>query len=164
MLTRRGGEEVNDLLADNNWTGRRKTRVLFICRGNAGRSLLAQALLNENHGDCCEAYSAGTRPARTPGPLTAVVLEEIGIDVSGYHPKPLTEYLDDSFDIIAILTDDAEEIPYLPKADRVLRSPFPDLHAVTGPLETRLKAYRSARDMMKHWIETFMMPIIAEKS
>jgi arsenate reductase len=164
MLIRRDREEVNDLFADRTAPGRRKTRVLFICRGNAGRSLLAQALLNESHGDCCEVYSAGTKPARKPSHLTIAVLEEIGIDVSDYHPRPLTEYLDDSFDIIVILTCEVEEIPYLPKADLVVRSPFPDPHAVRGSPDIRLMAYRSVRDMIEGWIETVLMPVIAEKS
>jgi arsenate reductase len=63
------------------------TRVLFVCRENAGRSQLAQALYERRGG---EARSAGSEPAGDLYEAVVEALEEVGIDVSGRRPRALT--------------------------------------------------------------------------
>jgi len=63
------------------------TRVLFVCVQNAGRSQIAQALYERRGG---EARSAGSEPAEELHEAVVDVLEEVGIDVSGRTPRPLT--------------------------------------------------------------------------
>lgn len=63
------------------------TRVLFVCRENAGRSQLAQALYERRGG---EARSAGSEPADDLYEAVVEALEEVGIDVSGRRPRALT--------------------------------------------------------------------------
>ena len=62
-------------------------KVLFVCVRNAGRSQMAQALY-ELHGG--EARSAGSQPVDEVQPAVAEALEEVGVDVSGRKPKPIT--------------------------------------------------------------------------
>ena len=68
------------------------TRVLFLGTANAGRSLMAEALLRQRAGDRFEAYSAGIVPT-TVSPLTLQVLEEIGVPTDTLHAKNVDDYL-----------------------------------------------------------------------
>jgi len=58
-----------------------KIKVQFLCTGNSARSQMAEAFLRTFAGDKYEAYSAGLGPEEIH-PLTKVVIEEIGIDIS----------------------------------------------------------------------------------
>jgi len=62
-------------------------RVLFVCIENAGRSQIAQAVYERRGG---EARSAGSQPAAGLHETVVEALEEVGIDVSGRTPRPLS--------------------------------------------------------------------------
>jgi arsenate reductase (thioredoxin) len=64
--------------------------VLFVCVHNAGRSQMAAALLDHLAGGRVTVRSAGSEPADRINPRVVAVMEEIGLDVSREHPKPLT--------------------------------------------------------------------------
>ena len=61
-------------------------RAYFVCVGNAGRSQIAQALYERLGG---EARSAGSRPEEELHQAVVEALEEIDVDVSRLHPKPI---------------------------------------------------------------------------
>jgi arsenate reductase (thioredoxin) len=63
-------------------------RAYFVCVGNAGRSQIAQALYERLGG---EARSAGSRPETELHQAVIEALEEIDVDVSRLHPKPIRE-------------------------------------------------------------------------
>lgn len=65
--------------------------VLFVCVHNAGRSQMAMALLQAKGGDRVHVRSAGSEPGTEVNPAVVRVLEEMGLDTSGYFPKPLTD-------------------------------------------------------------------------
>jgi protein-tyrosine-phosphatase len=54
-------------------------RVLFVCTHNAGRSIVAAALLNARQPPGVRADSAGTDPADTLNPTVVAALAERGI-------------------------------------------------------------------------------------
>ena len=62
--------------------------VLFVCVRNAGRSQMAQALLERAAGGHA-ARSAGSAPAGRVQPEVVDVMREIGIDVAGCVPRRL---------------------------------------------------------------------------
>jgi arsenate reductase (thioredoxin) len=64
-------------------------KVLFVCVENAGRSQMAQALLERAAGGRHEARSAGTAPAAQVHPEVAEAMAEAGLDVSGRRPRGL---------------------------------------------------------------------------
>jgi protein-tyrosine-phosphatase len=64
--------------------------VLFVCVHNAGRSQMAAALLEQLAGGRVTVRSAGSEPADRINPRVVAAMEEIGLDVSREHPKPLT--------------------------------------------------------------------------
>jgi arsenate reductase (thioredoxin) len=64
--------------------------VLFVCVHNAGRSQMAAALLHHLASGRVTVRSAGSEPADRINPRVVAAMEEIGLDVSREHPKPLT--------------------------------------------------------------------------
>jgi arsenate reductase len=64
--------------------------VLFVCVHNAGRSQMAAALLDQLAAGRVTVRSAGSEPADRVNPRVVEAMEEIGLDVSREHPKPLT--------------------------------------------------------------------------
>lgn len=65
--------------------------VLFVCVGNAGRSVMAEAIFNSRRPAGWRAISAGVSPARATNPGTAVALAEIGVPAPSHPPQALTE-------------------------------------------------------------------------
>jgi arsenate reductase (thioredoxin) len=64
--------------------------VLFVCTHNAGRSQMAAALLDHAAAGRVRVRSAGSRPADQLNPAVVQAMAEIGLDLSGEYPKPLT--------------------------------------------------------------------------
>jgi protein-tyrosine-phosphatase len=65
--------------------------ILFVCVHNAGRSQMAAALAERIGGDRIHVRSAGTDPAEDINPAVVEVMAEVGLDLSGRHPKPLED-------------------------------------------------------------------------
>ena len=85
-----------------------KSRVLFLCTHNSARSQMAEGLLRHLAGDRFEAMSAGTEATRVR-PLAIGVMEEMGIDISKQQSKTLKRYLQERFDYVITVCDDANE-------------------------------------------------------
>ena len=64
--------------------------VLFVCVHNAGRSQMAAALLHHHAGGKVLVRSAGSAPAESVNPAVVTVMAELGLDLTGEFPKPLT--------------------------------------------------------------------------
>lgn len=72
---------------------RERYRVLFLCKHNASRSLMAEAILNRIGQGRFQAYSAGLMPSAQPHQYTLEVLAEQGFDTTGLHPKSVQQFL-----------------------------------------------------------------------
>jgi arsenate reductase (thioredoxin) len=83
------------------------SRVLFVCVGNTGRSVMAERLLLQVSGDRHEAQSAGSRPGRDPEPVVLEALAELGIDASDHQPQKLDDELVAWADVVIAACDDA---------------------------------------------------------
>ena len=64
--------------------------VLFICVHNSGRSQMAEVFFNRMAAGKAKAISAGSQPADEVNPTVVEAMREVGIDISGNKPKPLT--------------------------------------------------------------------------
>lgn len=85
-------------------------RVLFLCTGNAARSVFAEYFLRRLGGARFEAYSAGARPTRVVNPLTLKVLRDrFGIDASTARSKSWDEFGNIKFDFVITVCDSARE-------------------------------------------------------
>ncbi len=77
--------------------------VLFVCVHNAGRSQIAAALLRERAGDRISVHSAGSDPAATINPVAVAALAELGIDVAGAAPTPLSTAAVEAADVVVTM-------------------------------------------------------------
>jgi arsenate reductase (thioredoxin) len=77
-----------------------KTRVLFVCIGNACRSQMAEAFATAYGSDVLVAASAGVAPATGVHPVTARAMEEKNIDLKDHFPKALRHLGRAQFDLI----------------------------------------------------------------
>jgi arsenate reductase (thioredoxin) len=69
----------------------RKPTVLFVCVHNAGRSQMAAALTTELSAGRVDVRSAGSEPAQAVNPVAVDAMKEVGIDLTGQHPKLLED-------------------------------------------------------------------------
>ncbi len=134
------------------------TSVLFICTTNAVRSVMAEAMLKHLHGRRLRIESAGIR-AGPPDPFAAAVMEEMGLDLSGHHPRTIEELGDNSFDLLITLSPEAQHRAMEMTRDWSCEVEFwntLDVTAVWGAREQRLDAYRQVRDgLMRRITERF---------
>ena len=87
-----------------------------MCVHNAGRSQMAEAMLNHiarERGLPVLAESAGTLGGKEVNPVAVQVMSEIGIDLSNHKPKLLTQEMSDRADTIITMGCgvDAEACP-----------------------------------------------------
>ncbi len=142
-------------------TDTRKTRVLFICGHNSGRSQMAEAFLREVAGDRFEIESAGLDP-RPINPLVIEVMNEVGIDLSRQTSDSVFSFFRNGrlYDVVITVCDDASEAkcPIFPGITQRHHWPFPDPETLGGPRESRLAALREIRDNIRkkvvEWTET----------
>ena len=88
-------------------------RVLFLCKQNAGRSQMSQALFEQVADGHHQSRSAGTRPAQQIHPVVVEAMREQGIDLSARRPEPLTDDLAAWADVVVTMGC-GDECPYIP--------------------------------------------------
>jgi arsenate reductase len=89
------------------------TRVLFVCRHNAGRSQMSEALFARAAGDRHTAASAGTTPADRVHPEVVKAMAELDVDLSSRVPQRLTGELAAQADLVVTMGC-GDECPYVP--------------------------------------------------
>ncbi|MBF6216081.1 low molecular weight phosphatase family protein [Nocardia puris] len=92
--------------------------VLFVCVRNSGKSQMAAGLMRQAAGQIV-AVSAGTDPGTNLNALSVAVLSEVGVDISGEHPKPVDPLLLPTVDLVVVLGREAQLD--IPDSVRVLR-------------------------------------------
>ena len=139
-----------------------KHRVLFLCTHNSARSQIAEGLLRSLGGNRFEVFSAGTEATRVR-PLAARAMHELGIDISGQESKTLDRYLDQPFDKVITVCDQANEsCPVFFGARERLHWSFPDPSQATGTEEEQLATYRQVRDDIRRRIEHELLPAVPD--
>jgi len=106
--------------------------VIFACVQNAGRSQMAAAFFNTlADPSAARAISAGTAPAARVHPEVVEAMREVGIDLAGVRPRPLTDDLVVRADLLITMGcgDACPVAPGVPRDDW----PLPDPHG--EPLE-----------------------------
>jgi arsenate reductase (thioredoxin) len=126
-----------------------KLRVLFLCTHNSARSQMAEGLLRQAAGDRFEVHSAGTEATRVR-PLAIKAMNELGIDISQQTSKTLDPYVDQKFDYVITVCDDANEsCPIFPNAVHRIHWSLPDPSKATGTEEQQLAVYRTLREELR---------------
>ncbi|MDR3658974.1 MAG: low molecular weight phosphatase family protein [Mycobacterium sp.] len=68
---------------------------------------MAAGLMRQTAGDAVTVYSAGTKPGSEINGLSAQVLAEIGVDITGEKPKPIDPDLLSRVDLVVTLGREA---------------------------------------------------------
>lgn len=122
--------------------------VLFVCRQNAGRSQMSQALFRRAAGPRHSAESAGTTPATHVHPEVIAVMRELGIDLSGQVPQLLTRELAERADVVVTMGC-GDQCPYIP-GKRYIDWELPD------PAGQPIAAVRAIRDEVAGRVESLI--------
>jgi arsenate reductase len=118
---------------------------------------MAEALLRSAAGDRFEAHSAGTEATRVR-PLAIEAMNELGIDISTQTSKTLDPYVDQRFDYVITVCDDANEsCPIFPNATHRVHWSLPDPSKATGTEEQQLAVYRQVREELRTRIATELL-------
>ena len=132
-------------------------RILVLCTGNSCRSILAEALFRELGGDRVAVQSAGSVPAGFVNPITERVLDEAGIDHSWARSKSMTQFLDQEFDRVLTVCDDAAEAcPVFPGPALRTHWSIPDPARAEGSVDERLPIYRATFEDLRGRITEFL--------
>lgn len=133
-----------------------KKRVLILCTGNSARSQMAEGLLSHMADDRFDVVSAGTI-ASFVRPQAIAVMAEAGIDISGHRSKSLDEFLDEPFDYVITVCDNASQTcPVFPgKAERIHWS-FEDPAEATGSEDEVLAVFRRVRNEIRAKLAEFV--------
>ena len=122
-------------------------RILILCTGNSCRSQMAHGFL-ESFDSKLEVFSAGTIPAGKINPKAVKVMLEAGIDISMNTPKSVNLYLDQEWDYVITVCDDANETcPFFAGiVKHRLHMGFEDPSNVSGTEEFVMKEFRRIRN------------------
>lgn len=133
-------------------------RYLVLCTANRCRSQMAHGWLAFLGGDAVEVFSAGAKPGGVH-PLSIEVMGEAGVDISGHSSDHLDQYLDDSFDAVITVCDNAQEAcPVFPGAKRLIHQGFDDPDDKTGTLSANemRPTFCRVRDEIRAWCADFL--------
>jgi arsenate reductase len=119
---------------------------------------MAEGLLKSLGGDQYDVHSAGTLPSFVR-PQAIQAMKEIGIDISSQYSKSLEEFVNQAFDYVITVCDNAKEsCPVFHGAKETRHWSIEDPVSVWGTKEMQLEAFRKARDEIKRRIEdTFQL-------
>jgi arsenite methyltransferase len=125
-------------------------KILVLCTGNSCRSQMADGFL-KSFDKNIQCVSAGTNPALEVHAKAIAVMKEIGVDISDNKPKPVDDFLQEEFDYVITVCDDANETcpTFVGKVKNRLHIGFNDPAKVKGTEEHILSEFRRIRDEIK---------------
>src|SRR4030065_1045484 len=127
-----------------------KKRILILCTGNSCRSQMAEGFLKSFNKNL-EVFSAGTKPSEKINPFAVKAMKEIDIDISAGIAENVDKYLDQSFDYVITVCDNAKETcpVFIGDVKHRLHIGFDDPAEAKGTREEVLSVYRRVRDEIK---------------
>jgi len=98
-----------------------------------------------------DVFSAGTKPAEKVNPFAVKAMKEIGIDISKGIAEDVNKYIDQSFDYVITVCDNAKETCpiFSGSVKHRLHIGFEDPADATGTEEEVMLVYRRVRDEIK---------------
>jgi len=126
-------------------------KILILCTGNSCRSQMAHGFL-QTFDRNIEVHSAGTEPAKQVNQTAVKVMNEVGVDISHHKPKLVDIYLNEVWDYVITVCDNAKETcpVFFGKVKHRLHMGFEDPSHATGPNEHILSEFRRIRDEIKN--------------
>lgn len=124
-----------------------RKKILILCTGNSARSQMTEGFL-KSLDPKLDVYSAGTHPAARVNPFAVKAMREIGIEIAGNQPKSVQQFLDQPFDFVVTVCDDADKnCPnFRGKVGKRRHIGFPDPAKAVGTDEEKMAVFRKVRD------------------
>jgi len=137
-------------------------KILILCSGNSCRSQMAQGFL-QSFDKNTEVHSAGTEPADLINQTAIKVMHEAGIDISNQKPKSVDKYLNDKWDYVITVCDNARETcpVFLGKVSHRMHMGFEDPSHMTGTDDYILSQFRRIRDEIRSAFYKFYIDLLA---
>jgi arsenate reductase len=110
-----------------------------------------------------EVHSAGTEPADQINQTAVKVMHEAGIDIGQNKPKSVDKYLNDKWDYIITVCENARETcpVFLGKVSHRMHLGFEDPSHITGTDDYILSQFRRVRDEIRSAFYKFSIDFLA---
>ena len=135
--------------------------VLFLCTGNSARSIMAEAILNQDGGRKFRAYSAGSQPKGAVNPFALRTLTRFGYATHMLSSKPWDGFatpnapkMDFVFTVCGKVA--SEVCPIWPGQPMAAHWGIQDPAAVEGSDKEKQAAFLKAFDQLKARISAFL--------
>ena len=137
----------------------RTYNVLFLCTGNSARSILAEAILNNEGGGRFRSFSAGSFPKGEVHPAALSLLRELGYPTDGFRSKSWDEFASEGappLDFIFTVCDNAagDACPVWPGKPVTAHWGTEDPAAVEKPGQRA--AFRAAFQALQRRVQLFL--------
>lgn len=125
-------------------------RILILCTGNSCRSQMAHGFL-QSFDNGIQVFSGGTHPAGKVNPLAVEAMTEAGIDISRHVPTHVAGFLDDTWDYVITVCDNARETcpAFTGNVRKRLHIGFDDPSEATGTAEFIKSEFVRVRNAVK---------------
>lgn len=125
-------------------------KILILCTGNSCRSQMAHGFL-KSFDKNLEVFSAGTEPAPQVNQKAVKVMFEAGIDISFHKPEHVDKYLNEEWDYVITVCDNANETCplFIGKVKNRMHIGFEDPSHATGTDDFIWGEFRRVRDEIK---------------
>lgn len=132
------------------------SRVLILCTGNSARSQMAEGLLKNLTKGRDMVYSAGIAP-KGVHPLAIRAMSEINIDISHQKSQFVGEFLDQNFDYVITVCDQAQQsCPIFSGQGTRLHWSFPDPAVPQESEAAQYALFCQVRDQLKQQLITWL--------
>jgi arsenate reductase len=137
-------------------------KILILCTGNSCRSQMAHGFL-QSFDKRLQVCSAGTKPAENVNPMAVDVMKRAGIDISHHIPEPVENYINDSWDYVITVCDNAYETcpVFTGKVRHRLHMGFEDPSSATGTyIEILNEFYRVRNEIRDEFYKLYESEIV----
>ena len=129
--------------------------ILILCTGNSCRSQIAHGYLDHLTNNSVSVFSAGIEKHGL-NKNAVRCMAEIGVNISDYNSNHIDEYINENFDFIITVCDNANETcPILPNSNaKKIHRNFKDPSKINnGPYN---ESFDLVRDEIKNFITEFI--------
>ena len=131
-------------------------KILVLCTGNSCRSQMTHGYLKHFTNGKAKVYSAGIE-THGLNPEAVAIMKEDGIDITHHTSNHVDEYINESFDFVITVCDNAEKnCPVFQGAGKKILYEFEDPARAIGTDEERIVKFRQVRDEIKVYVNDFV--------
>jgi arsenate reductase len=126
--------------------------VAFLCVANSGRSQMAEGFARFLGPAEINFFSAGSAPSNL-NPIAVRAMKEVGVNISAHQSKEISSLPLQRISVVITLCAE-EECPILPGHIEHIARPMLDPASVQGSDESRLNAFRNAREEIRELVSS----------